>query len=159
MSDDQKQIEEMARVLCNHCAGKEPPCTIAKSGAMCMAIQREAEALYNDDSEYSTNDALPYGSVGTKVKAKDKACNDCGEIENRLFLLRNNIEEELGNNRRNNAGHYYEKRTDSEDNHTCNECGKKGDDNVEHYRGGILLSTNVRSGGNYKLIHFMSLPP
>ena len=48
MSDDKKQIEEMVKVLCNHCAGKEPPCTIAKSGAMCMAIQREAEALYND---------------------------------------------------------------------------------------------------------------
>ena len=42
-----KQIEEMAKVLCNNCAGKESPCTVAKSGAMCKSIQREAEALYN----------------------------------------------------------------------------------------------------------------
>lgn len=42
-----KQIEEMAKVLCNHCAGKESPCTVAKSGTMCRCVQREAEALYN----------------------------------------------------------------------------------------------------------------
>ena len=41
-----KQIEEMAKVLCNNCAGKESPCRVAKSGAMCKSIQREAEALY-----------------------------------------------------------------------------------------------------------------
>ena len=42
-----KQIEDMAKVLCNNCAGKESPCTVAKSGEMCRVVRREAEALYN----------------------------------------------------------------------------------------------------------------
>ena len=41
-----KQVEEMAKLLCNNCAGKESPCAVAKSGEMCRSIQREAESLY-----------------------------------------------------------------------------------------------------------------
>ena len=76
-----KQIEEMAEVLCNHCAGKESPCSIAKSGNMCVSIQKEAEALYNAGYRKQSEDTvavrhgrwLRYGYDGLQ-------CSLCGAV-------------------------------------------------------------------------------
>lgn len=73
MSYDKQQIEEMAKVLCNHCAGREYPCTIAKSGKMCRAIYREAEALYNDGYRKQSEGEWKLGKSGCMY-----FCSSCG---------------------------------------------------------------------------------
>ena len=46
MSRD-KQIEEMAKVVCEDCAKDTSPCWMAKEGRMCDSVMEQAEALYN----------------------------------------------------------------------------------------------------------------
>ena len=42
-----KQIEGMAKVLCECCTINVSPCILAKTGKMCGAILEDAEALYS----------------------------------------------------------------------------------------------------------------
>ena len=46
MSRD-KQIEEMAKMLCEDCARAVAPCSLNRTGRMCISVQEQAEALYN----------------------------------------------------------------------------------------------------------------
>lgn len=46
MSKD-KQIEEMAKVLCKDCARDALPCSLTITGIMCDAVMEQAEALYS----------------------------------------------------------------------------------------------------------------
>lgn len=70
----EKQIEEIAKVLCKHCAGNESPCRIAKTGKMCGVVQREAEALYNTDYRkqewISVEERLPEDTIPDDYKYK-----------------------------------------------------------------------------------------
>lgn len=43
----EKQIEEMAKVLCEDCARDVAPCSLNKLGRMCDSVREQAEALYN----------------------------------------------------------------------------------------------------------------
>lgn len=47
VSDKEKQIEEMAKVLCEDCARDVAPCRLNELGRMCDAVQEQAKALYN----------------------------------------------------------------------------------------------------------------
>ena len=42
-----KQIEEMAKVLCEDCAKDVAPCVLNRTGRRCDAVMEQAEALYN----------------------------------------------------------------------------------------------------------------
>jgi rubrerythrin len=78
-----KQIEEMAKEMCKHCAGNESPCSVAKSGNVCKSIQREAEALYTagyrrqgeNTDEVRHGHWLRYGYDGLQ-------CSLCGAVNN-----------------------------------------------------------------------------
>lgn len=74
----EKQIEEMASVLCDNCAGNESPCRIAKSGKMCGVVQREAEALYN--AGYRKQSEGEWIDVEDTFLYRYK-CSLCGEIK------------------------------------------------------------------------------
>ena len=43
----EKQIDEMAKVMCNDCATSLAPCDLNKTGIMCDACKEQANALYN----------------------------------------------------------------------------------------------------------------
>ena len=43
----EKQIEEMAKVLCEDCARDTSPCVLTKTARMCESVKEQAEALYN----------------------------------------------------------------------------------------------------------------
>ena len=43
----EKQIEEMADVLCEDCARDPSPCLLTKLGKKCDSVLEQAEALYN----------------------------------------------------------------------------------------------------------------
>jgi hypothetical protein len=102
----EKQIEEMAIVLCNHCAGKEAPCSIAKSGKMCQSIQKEAQALYTagyrkqSEGEWKqTEEPMGWHDVDCVE------CSACGES----WVLNDNLDFDLINE-------YW---------HYCPNCGAK----------------------------------
>ena len=43
----EKQIEEMAKVLCEDCARDPSPCVLTETARMCESVKEQAEALYN----------------------------------------------------------------------------------------------------------------
>lgn len=43
----EKQIEEMAKVMCDDCASDVAPCRLNKEGKLCNDVVQQANALYN----------------------------------------------------------------------------------------------------------------
>ena len=83
MSRD-KQIEEMAKVLCEDCAKDTTPCVLTKSGKMCVAVSGQAEALYNagyrKKSEGEWN--CKWKSTYPQYEPDEYCCSNCGCVEN-----------------------------------------------------------------------------
>ena len=64
-----------------------------------VASKTAEEALNYNDSEHRADNTLPYRSVCAKIKSKNKTCNYCGKIENRLFFFSYKVKYEFRNNR------------------------------------------------------------
>ena len=69
----EKQIEEMARVLCEDCARDVAPCSLNKEGRMCNAVMEQAKALYNAGYRKSTEVAEEiFGEIGEHLEQTGK---------------------------------------------------------------------------------------
>lgn len=70
----EKQIEEMAKVLCEDCARDVAPCSLNKSGRMCDSVREQAEALYEagyrKQEWISVEERLPENDYGKHWKER-----------------------------------------------------------------------------------------
>ena len=71
----EKQIEEMAKVLCEDCAINVAPCDLNKSGIMCDAVREQAEALYNAGYRKQSE-----GRWTPRHKDTKAFCTKCGAL-------------------------------------------------------------------------------
>jgi hypothetical protein len=102
------------------------------SGVYNVLAKSAKETLNDYDSEDRTESALPEGHVYAEVKSEKKTGNYSGEIADGLLFASDEVEKNLCNNRTCNAGKNYPKSLETEDDHACNGCGEKSDNNVTH---------------------------
>lgn len=108
MQNQEKQIEEMAKVLCEDCARDTSPCVLTKTSRMCESVKEQAEALYTagyrkqSEGEWITKhrhrggfrtvtvvDSFGEkhtGMVDERWECDDLYCSVCGKIAHDAFL-------------------------------------------------------------------------
>ena len=76
MSRD-KQIDEMAKIMCEECAKDTSPCHYAKAGNMCDSVLKVAEFLYNAGYRKASDVAREiFEAFEGEMRSLIEVCND-----------------------------------------------------------------------------------